>query len=188
MFLRELRGVLVRVDHVLNFGGASIAVHVITDKTNAVAPSAVISSDFTHTASFHNLRTGMAQVRDNFIDHGIGLGFRFANNSPHSNGQLVANSFPVLVLQEAEVIIADIAPGRADGIFALVGDHIGGSLQVDAVGIGAVSEKLKVLRGRPSAVQRTVAEHHHQHLDGRWVNAPTGKFIKHRSLGRHQYF
>ena len=188
MFLRKLRGVLIRVDHVLDFGGASVPIHVITDKTNAVPPSPVIRSNFTHTASIHDFRTGVAHVRDNFVDHSVCLGFGLARDSPHTNGQLIPDALPILVLQEPEVIIADVASVRAHGIFTLVGNDVRGGLQVDTVGIGAVSEKLQVLRGLPTAIQSAVAKHHHQHLDGRWVNAATRKFIKHRALRRHQNF
>ena len=42
MFLRQLRGVFIRIDYVLNFGWASIPIHVIGNKENAVPPPTVI--------------------------------------------------------------------------------------------------------------------------------------------------
>ena len=187
MFLRQLRGVLIRIDHVLNFGWASIPIHVIGNKANAIPPPTVIGVRCSHAAPLHDFGAGVAHVGDNFIHHGVGFRFGLAGDTADANGQFVSDAFAVLVFQEAEVIIAHVTPCWTDGIFALVREHIGRSLEVDAVGVGAVTEQLQIPRGRPTSIQGAVPQHHHQHLDGRGVNAATRKFIENRSLRRHQH-
>ena len=96
-------------------------------------------------------------------------------------------AFTLTLCRQREVVVRTVARGCDQALLRVVRHHRVASALHVAVFVGRVPHQQQMAGRRDGAValQRTVAQHHHQHLDGGGVGHPAVESVEHVLLLHH---
>ena len=108
-------------------------------------------------------------------------------DAPHAELQEVLGTFTLALRRQREVVVRTVARGGDQALLRVVRHHRVASALHVAVFVGRVPHQQQVAGRRDGAValQRPVAQHHHQHFDGGGVGHPAVEGVEHVLLLHH---
>ena len=127
------------------------------------------------------------EVRGHFSDHGPRRIHIRRRNAPHAKLQKVLGTFTLPFCRQREVVVRAVARGGDQTLLRVVCNHRVASALHVAVFVGRVPHQQQMAGRRDGtvALQRPVAQHHHQHLDGGGVGHPAVERVEHVLLLHH---
>ena len=136
--------VLITVLHVNLLCRPAIAIHVISNENNPIAPFPKLPQRIIQAAVRGIDQSLPFHISSNLVHVLPRLLLRTARNPPDADGQFVSDAFAVLRLQEPEIIITDIAARGADGVFRLIGNNVRGVLRQISIHKSSVPHQLQI--------------------------------------------